>query len=191
MPEDLRVPIDNNVPLPGSEERESRMTLVEKARAAANAAEMLEKYGLKTEKPTEEDRAAAAAIVNTYAADPEKAEKTVTTPRLGTMSPSAVKLTRDILDTFGHAVVDSSLKVRHMVVNKLIQETENDDARIRLRALELLGKMSDVGLFTEKSEVTITHQTSEDLRASLREKLTKMKDVTPGSVEDAEILDNT
>lgn len=74
-----------------------------------------------------------------------------------------------------------------MVVNKLIQETENPDARIRVKALELLGKVSDVGLFTEKQEITITHQTSDDLRDRLRRKLQKMVDVTPEDVDFEEI----
>jgi len=43
-----------------------------------------------------------------------------------------------------------------------------------MRALELLGKISDVGLFAEKSEVTITHQSTDDLRDKLRGKLEKL-----------------
>jgi hypothetical protein len=74
-----------------------------------------------------------------------------------------------------------------MVVNKLIVETENPDARIRVKALELLGKVSDVGLFTEKQEITITHQTSDDLRDRLRRKLQKMVDVTPEGVDEADV----
>tara|TARA_B110000503_G_scaffold105940_1_gene158135 strand:- start:608 stop:895 length:288 start_codon:yes stop_codon:yes gene_type:complete len=59
-------------------------------------------------------------------------------------------------------------------------EADNPDAKIRLRALELLGKISDVGLFAEKSEVTITHQSTGDLRANLRKKLEKLvKEVEP------------
>tara|TARA_R100001224_G_scaffold101555_1_gene73158 strand:- start:253 stop:522 length:270 start_codon:yes stop_codon:yes gene_type:complete len=71
------------------------------------------------------------------------------------------------------------------VTNKLIEETENPDPRVRIRALELLGKISDVGLFAEKSEVTITHQSTDDLRERLRSKLTKL--VNP--VEDAAVID--
>jgi hypothetical protein len=103
------------------------------------------------------------------------------------MTPAELIVTRDILQRFGHSVVESSIQVRHMVTNKLIQETENPDPRIRLRALELLGKITDVGLFTERSEVTVTHQTSDDLRAKLKAKLQKMKDVTP-AVEEAVVL---
>ena len=68
----------------------------------------------------------------------------------------------------------------------LIEETENPDPRIRIRALELLGKISDVGLFAEKSEVTVTHQTTDDLKDTLREKLSRL--VNP-EVEDAVVLD--
>ena len=84
--------------------------------------------------------------------------------------------------------MDSATQVRHLVTNKLLLETENSDARHRLRALELLGKISDVGLFAEKSEVTITHQTTDDLRAKLRGKLEKLVN-PPVEIEDATIID--
>ena len=73
------------------------------------------------------------------------------------------------------------------MTNKLIEETENPDPRIRIRALELLGKVSDVGLFAEKSEVTITHQTSDDLKDKLREKLSRL--VNPEDIDDAIMVD--
>jgi hypothetical protein len=60
---------------------------------------------------------------------------------------------------------------------------------VRIRALELLGKISDVGLFTEKTEVTITHRTTDELRESLRSKLAKL--VNPADeAEDAIIIDD-
>ena len=60
-------------------------------------------------------------------------------------------------------------------------------ARVRIRALELLGKISDVGLFAEKSEVTITHQSTDDLRNKLRSKLAKIIDAE--EIDDAIIID--
>ena len=85
-------------------------------------------------------------------------------------------------------MVESSIQLRHLVTNKLIIESENPDARTRMRALELLGKISDVGLFAEKSEVTITHQTTDDIKERLRGKLAKL--VNPElEVEDVTILD--
>ena len=63
----------------------------------------------------------------------------------------------------------------------------NPDPRVRIRALELLGKISDVGLFAEKSEVTITHQSTEELRNKLRSKLAKL--INPEEVQDVVIID--
>ena len=78
--------------------------------------------------------------------------------------------------------------MRNLVTNKLIIESENPDPRVRMRALELMGKISDVGLFAEKSEVTITHQTTDDIKDRLRGKLAKL--VNPElEPEDAIILD--
>jgi hypothetical protein len=65
--------------------------------------------------------------------------------------------------------------VRNTVVNKLVLETENPDGRIRIRALELLGKMGHVGLFVEKKEVVVTHRSSKELRDKLQEKLLTLK----------------
>ena len=45
----------------------------------------------------------------------------------------------------------------------------------------MLGKITDVGLFTEKSEVTINHRSTEDLVNSVRAKIHKLmhpEDVT-------------
>ena len=85
--------------------------------------------------------------------------------------------------------MESAVQVRHLVTNKLIEETENPDPRVRIRALELLGKISDVGLFTEKTEVTITHRTTDELRDSLRSKLAKLVNPTE-EAEDAIIIDD-
>jgi hypothetical protein len=65
-------------------------------------------------------------------------------------------------------------QIRAYVTNKLLEESDNPDPRIRMKALELLGKISDVGLFAERTEVTVTHQTTEDLRETLRAKLGRL-----------------
>ena len=84
--------------------------------------------------------------------------------------------------------MESAVQIRHLVTNKLLIESENADPRIRIRALELLGKISDVGLFAEKSEVTITHQSTDDLRANLRSKLEKLV-IPEDDIEDAVLID--
>ena len=80
-----------------------------------------------------------------------------------------------------------SIEIRHLVTNKLLLESENPDPRVRIRALELLGKITDVGLFTERSEVTITHQSTEDLRKTLREKFNR---ILNKDVQDVVVIDD-
>ena len=38
----------------------------------------------------------------------------------------------------------------------------------------MLGKISDVGLFTDKTEITMRHRPTEELEQMLRERLTKV-----------------
>lgn len=156
--------------------------------AAANTARLLEAAGLDITFG-DEDLDDAAATARQAARDPSSLQTKAARAALTRKTPAALILTEQILRDYGHKIVEEAAQVRHMVVNKLIQETENPDARIRVKALELLGKVSDVGLFTEKQEITVTHQTSDDLRARLRQKLQKMVDITPrDAVEDAEIV---
>ena len=183
----LHAKIDHDVPVPDTDQT-PEVDLYAKTAAAVSAVELLAQYGLEVDVPTRAEMEGAGILAASYARDPESTSLAATPARLARMTPAELLLTREILQKFGHSVVDSAVQIRHTVTNKLIQETENPDPRIRLRALELLGKITDVGLFTERSEVTVTHQTSDDLRAKLREKLHKLKDVTP--IEDAETFDD-
>lgn len=161
--------------------------LATKTSAAAKTVEYLHANGLAVEAGNE-DKDVAAALAVSYAENPEKTSKAATTRRVAQLTPATLLLTDRILKDFGHSVVKSATQVRYLVTNKLIEETENPDPRIRIRALELLGKISDVGLFAEKSEVTITHQTSDDLKEKLREKLSRLARPVD-EIEDAIMID--
>lgn len=145
--------------------------------AVRNTVKKLEEKGLNVE-PTKEDRDVAAKITMAYADNPEKTSKKVTNTRLQAMTPAAVKMTNELLDGYGQYVVASASQVRSIVINKLLVETENPDARIRLRALELLGKTSDAAVFTDKTEVKHTYSSSEELTGMIRAKMEKI--INPG-----------
>jgi hypothetical protein len=186
----LRIDIDSGIPVPDRNDLAGQKELLRSATAAANAARLLESHGLDLT-VTKEDQRTASSLMSAYATDPTSTSLAATPTNLGRLTPAALVLTSELLQQFGHEIVKDAIQVRHLVMNKLVQETDNPDPRIRIRALELLGKITDVGLFTERSEVTVTHQTTDDLRVKLREKLMKLKDVTPkgadiGEIEDAE-----
>ena len=119
-------------------------------------------------------------VVDSFALEEDSIEGAtiapIPTPSGISVIPASVILTHNILDEFAHVAVDRALQIRHLVTNKLVIESDNADPRVRLRALELLGKISDVGLFSERSEVVITHQSSSDLEDKLRSKLRSLMD---------------
>ena len=182
----MAIVLKPEVGIPVSEEADSS-DLKEKAEAACNTAQELAEHGLDLE-PTKEDKDVAAALSTSYAENPGKTSKKATNKNISKLTPASLVLTDAILQEFGHSVAENAAQIRHLVTNKLLIESENQDPRIRMRALELLGKISDVGLFAEKSEVTVTHQSTDDLRAKLRSKLEKL--VEPAEIEDAVVIEN-
>ena len=97
-------------------------------------------------------------------------------------SPGMVVYLQSLLSEYDTVVVQSAAQMRTYVTNRLLAETANPDPRIRMKSLELLGKISDVGLFTDKTEITMRHRPTEELEQMLRERLTK--------VLEAEVVDN-
>jgi hypothetical protein len=149
--------------------------LVERAKAVCNTAQSLEAFGAAFP-IEEEDQMMAATLATAYADDAQKTSKQVSNANAATFRPASMILTSKILTEFSHKIVVESVHIRNLVTNKLLLETESPDARIRLKSLELLGKITDVGLFTDKSEITVTHQSTTDLRDRLKQKLHRLID---------------
>jgi hypothetical protein len=64
--------------------------------------------------------------------------------------------------------------VRSAITNKLMELANCGDPRFELKALELLGKHSDIALFTERSEVTVTYKSSNDLEEAIKERVKRL-----------------
>ena len=80
------------------------------------------------------------------------------------------------INEYEKQVVADKVQVRTIVVNRLMEISQDEDNKVALKALELLGKASD--LFTDRSEITITHQTSEELKAAIKERITQLMQST-------------
>jgi hypothetical protein len=72
-----------------------------------------------------------------------------------------------ILSEYDQELLNASTRLRNYVTNKLLFDTANEDAKVRLRALELLGKVSTVGLFSDKLEIEVKQRKVEDVDAEL------------------------
>jgi hypothetical protein len=90
-------------------------------------------------------------------------------------APSAVRHLVGMLTAYDWEFVEQAKELRGYAVSKILEETGHPDARIRLRALELLGKVTEVGLFTDRVEVKQVEITESDLDAKLMEKLTSLR----------------
>lgn len=86
-------------------------------------------------------------------------------------TPDAVHRLIGMLTAYEWEFVEEAGRIRSYVVGKLMEETTHDNARIRLRALELLGKVTEVALFTERMEVRTIDVSDEELEKQLRLKL--------------------
>jgi hypothetical protein len=101
-------------------------------------------------------------------------------------TPEAVRHLVGMLTAYDWEFVQQAKELRGYTVAKLVEETQHPNANIRLKALGLLGKVTEVGLFTEKIEVKKTDLTEDEIDKKLKEKLAKFMDVTDADVLDVE-----
>lgn len=130
---------------------------------------------------TDED-VANARVVFREAAGPDPKVTTIANSMLA--SPGTLVHVKALLDEYDKAVVQTSVQIRNYVTNRLLMDSNNPDPRVRIRCYELLGKISDVGLFTDKTEVTMRHRPTEELEQLLRERL--MKTIDANLVDDGD-----
>ena len=86
-------------------------------------------------------------------------------------TPQAVQHLAGMLAQYDWDFIEQAKELRGYVVAKLLEETKHPDAKVRLKSLELVGKLTEVASFTERSEVTIKHENAEDVEDRLRARL--------------------
>lgn len=92
-------------------------------------------------------------------------------------TPAAVRQLVGMLTAYDWEFVQQAKELRGYIVAKLVEETQNPNASIRLKALGALGKVTEVGLFTEKIEVKQAPASDAELDARIKDKLSKFMGV--------------
>jgi hypothetical protein len=115
------------------------------------------------------------------------------TPKTVSISAQA-KAASVLIKQFDFQAFSDQLQARNFITNKLITLADSGDPKVELKALELLGKHSDIGLFTERSEITIHHTTSSSLENSIKERIKRLMnadvtDIKPNLVDTLDELD--
>jgi hypothetical protein len=158
-------------------------SFAEEIAVVANTQDLLDQLGPPPE-ITLEDAAKTAELL-------EKAVKTQDKSALG--SPPVAFAAREFLRVYSGRIAAEMSDVRAALTNKLLEIANCGDPRFELKALELLGKHSDIALFTERSEVTVTYKNSTDLETAIKERVKRLlnaKDITPENTVSANNLDD-
>jgi len=202
----MQIPIEPNLdtPMPDNLIAQTGETYEQRLKIAGNTALILNELGMEDDCTEEESAVAAAMLERLKPADSKKSKPAQEETDALQRSGVALKLGA-YLSEYEKQVVDDKVQVRTIVVNRLMEISQAEDDKVALKALELLGKASD--LFTERSEITITHKTSDELKAAIKQRIqllmqNPMKTIPtqserrvasladPNNIEDAKIIEN-
>lgn len=160
MQEPIHLVIESGIPVPDENYRVP-LDLQERIEGAIRALEFNEEFA-DVDPPSDADRSVARRV---FQGDTTAADE---------MNMSVAVHMRALLTEYDHQIIQSTVQLRTYITNRLLLESDHPDARVRLKALEMLGRISDVGLFTDKTEVTHKYEGSADLEGQLRAKLQKL-----------------
>lgn len=150
---------ETGIPFPFDTTAEELEDFRARAQAMFNTVEVLEANGLDVS-VTDADRLDSHTMLASEQIAPVK-----------TLTPASIKHLDSILSEYDRELLDVHRRARVYVTNRLILESTDSDARTRLKALELLGKVSGVNLFTERVDVTVTHRSVKDIEEEIKKTL--------------------
>jgi hypothetical protein len=161
-------------PIPFDTDDQVVSTFAEEVAVAANTAEMQVALGASLD--VDESTAGQEKTLI------EQALKNRKTSNL--TNPNTAFAAAAFLRTYGQQIALDVAQARSAITHKLMEIANCGDPRYELKALELLGKHSDIGLFTERSEITINYKNTEDLESAIKERVKRLLnadviDVTP------------
>lgn len=151
---------ESNIPLPFDTTPEEILQFRERAKAAVETIKEIISLGGEVEV----DEPARATARNALASEKIK----ITESNAG-----ALVHLEAILSEYDRDLLNSATRLRSYVTNKLLIETVDEDPKVRLKALELLGKTASVGLFSERLEVNVTHRSIDQIDNELESLLEK------------------
>jgi hypothetical protein len=106
--------------------------------------------------------------------------------------PDEIKSAIGMVTAYQWQFVEQAEELRSMAVSHIVKEIQHPDARIRLKALEMLGKVTEVALFTDRISVKSEDVSDEELDKRIKEKLGKYMgavDVVATDVKEIEDVD--
>ena len=162
----LLLDIDSNIPLPSSmAEALPAMSTKEELEVRANTIKLLSDLTGKPIIPTEQNKEQAREVAK-KAAENEAVN-------LSRYPNETIAYLAGMVSQYDAMVVNELAELKLFVVNKLIEDAGNKDARIRIQALRALGEIDGVDAFKRRTEITVQHRSTEEIERALLEKLDK------------------
>ena len=147
------------IPLPFDTTPEEIESFREKAHAYFKTIEALTKQGLEID-ITQQDKMESHQIMASKKLPPAK-----------DLTPGTILNLEAILTEWDQEVLDVGRRLRNYVTNRFIVESVDPDPKVRLKALENLGRLSNVGSFSDRIDITVTHRTISDIETDLKKTL--------------------
>jgi len=151
-------------PLPFDMAADEAGTLEDRLAVAGNTAEMLVSLGAKLPNVKDRDLSKTQTLLRN-AVEGDGDGLTNLTVAIGA---------GEFIREYGKSLALDITEVRHALTNKLLELANCGKPQYELRAIELLGKHSDIGLFTQRSEINVNYNTPEALEAAIREKVRRL-----------------
>jgi hypothetical protein len=152
-------------PIPYDTSDEELDTFADKLASVCNTAELLEELGAPVETTRGSLREEADLI--------DKAIDQQNITPLKSSLPAALGAAA-FLKAYGQSRALDVDQVRAALTNKLLELADCGEIKYELKAIELLGKHSDIGLFTERSEVTVNYNNPDSLEAAIKERVKRL-----------------
>lgn len=86
---------------------------------------------------------------------------------LAPTTSGAAKALEKLLKRFDYNLPNATNKMRQYLIFKMFELAESEDPKLAIKALEMLGKVSEIGLFSTKIEVTTTDKPTNELESEL------------------------
>lgn len=118
---------------------------------------------------------AARKAFNTVTTNADTTEQKASLAELKT--PAAVRHLTGMLAAYDWEFIEMAQQLRGYTVAKILEETKSPNANVRLKALIALGKVTEVGLFTEQIEVKKIEMTDAEVEQRIKDKLAKFMGV--------------
>jgi len=126
--------------------------------------------------------------LNPKTADGKPVSNVPTPPHDIYSSKVALKLAA-LLNEYDKQIVQDSIQLRTYITNKLLEISNCGNTKDELRALELLGKHSDVGLFVEKTEISVVNTTPAALEHAIKDKINRLLGYANVEIADGEFVE--